>query len=226
MKNVIEFLLLTTILPTFIFIFTVNISAQTGNEILIVADRKAQTADERAAECLAVKRVSEEKFSPMCQNIENFKYLPGYFYVLEIRVLTANNTGKKYRLRKILARVKSENASMPSSSAASLSGAEWKLMKINVENVGASKAFVKFDEAKNSVGGNGGCNSFGGQMVKNGAKLNLSQIFSTKMFCEQRSEIENKFLGSLEKVTKYTIAENRLSLKSGDIVLLEFERRN
>jgi heat shock protein HslJ len=54
----------------------------------------------------------------------------------------------------------------------------------------------------------------------------LSQIFSTKMFCEQRSEIENKFLGSLEKVTKYTIAENRLSLKSGDIVLLEFERRN
>jgi hypothetical protein len=30
MKNVIEFLLLTTILPTFIFIFTVNISAQTG----------------------------------------------------------------------------------------------------------------------------------------------------------------------------------------------------
>jgi heat shock protein HslJ len=214
------------ILPAFILMFTTNTSAQTENDILIVADRKEQWASGRTADCLAVKRLSEERFSPLCQNIENFKYLPGYFYVVEVRVANANAAGKKYSLRKILARVKSENASTPTAPAANLFGAEWKLTKINGENIDASKAFIKFDEAKNSVGGNGGCNAFGGQMMKNGAKLKLSQIFSTKMFCEQSSEIENKFFGNLDKVTEYSIIGSRLILKSGDVVVLEFERRS
>ena len=226
MKITIKFSALLTILPAIIFILTVKISAQTGNEILIVSDRKMPPATRRATECLAVKRLSEEKFSPLCQNIENFKYLPGYFYVLDVRVSDANAAGRNYRLRKILAQVKSKNVATPNAPAADLFGREWKLTRISGANVGDSKAFIVFDERKNSIGGNGGCNTFGGQMTMNGTKIKFSQVFSTKMFCAQGSEIESKFLGNLEKITEYSIIENHLSLKSGDVVLLEFEPRN
>lgn len=225
MKNTIKFYALSIILPAIVFIFTVKTAAQTGNEILIVADSKTRSAAEQTADCLAIKRLSEEKYSALCQNIENFKYLPGYFYVLDVRVTAANTKDKKYRLRKVLAQVKSENVSPPQTAAANLFGAKWKLLKINGENFGQSKAFIVFDEQKNSVGGNGGCNSFGGEMSKNGAKLKISQIFSTKMFCEQGSDIENKFFINLEKTTDYAIRENRLILKSNAADLLEFERQ-
>lgn len=225
MKNAINFLSSLIILPTFLFINAVGTAAQTKDEILIVGDRRAEPGTRRAAECLAVKRLNEEKFSPLCQNIANFKYSPGYFYVLEVRVSGADASGKNYRLRRILAQMKSEN--VPAMKAtADLFGTQWKLTKINGESVGESKAFIKFDEQKKSAGGNGGCNAFGGQMTKNGAKIKISQIFSTKMFCREGSEIESKFLGNLEKVTEYSIAENRLSLKSGSAVLLEFASRD
>lgn len=217
---------LFAILPAIIFVSAFNVSGQNENEILIVADRGMPTATRPTTSCLAVKRLSEEKFSPLCQNIENFNYLSGYFYVLEARLVNENMSGKKYRLRKILAQVKSENVSTPNSPAVGLFGTEWKLTKINGVNVGESKAFIVFNEQKNSVGGNGGCNVFGGQMVKNGEKIKLSQIFSTKMFCAQGSEIENKFLGNLERATEYSISANRLILKSGKVILLEFEPRN
>ena len=226
MKNTIKFYALPIILPAILFIFTVKMAAQTGNEILIVADRKVQSATDQTANCLAVKRLNEEKFTPLCQIIENFKYLPEYFYVLDVSVLPATTTDKKYRLKKILAQVKSENVSAPKNPASSLFGAKWKLLKINGENVGQTKAFIVFDERKNSVGGNGGCNSFGGQLLKNGAKLKISQIFSTKMFCQQGSEIENKLFVNIEKITDYAISENRLILKSNTAGLLEFVRQN
>ena len=90
-----------------ITLLNLSVSAQSKNEILIVAPQKAACAYTGEARCLQVKRLTEEKFSNFFGNIENFRFIEGYFYVLEVRVIAKANTPQtKYHLKKVLARVK------------------------------------------------------------------------------------------------------------------------
>lgn len=200
--------------------------AQSKNEILIVADRRADCTGVAPMKCLQVKKPQDEKWSLFYQNIENFDYVEGYTYVLRVRVDTVKNppadaSKLKYRLRKVLHRERtaSENRS---GNNADLSANAWRLTAIDGASVNAGKTFIKFDETKKSVGGNGGCNGFGGNLVKNGNQIKISEIISTKMFCEATQEIENKFLGNLDRVTKYEIRNGRLFLYAGEEIVLEF----
>jgi heat shock protein HslJ len=86
-----------------------------------------------------------------------------------------------------------------------------------------TKAFIRFDKEKASAGGNGSCNSFGSTTIVNGNELNFKNIFSTKMYCEQVQAIENKFLGSLEKITRYEIKDKTLKLYNDKELILEFD---
>jgi heat shock protein HslJ len=102
---------------------------------------------------------------------------------------------------------------------------KWSLKKIYTDGKGeavSTKAFIRFDKEKGSAGGNGSCNSFGSSTTINGNEVGFKNIFSTKMYCEQVQQIENKFLGSLEKVTRYEIKDNSLFLYSDKVLLLEF----
>ena len=102
---------------------------------------------------------------------------------------------------------------------------KWSLKKIlgnGNEEIVNTKAFIRFDKEKGSAGGNGSCNSFGSNAAINGNEVSFKNIFSTKMYCEQVQQIENKFLGSLEKVTRYEIKDKSLFLYSDKNLLLEF----
>jgi heat shock protein HslJ len=102
---------------------------------------------------------------------------------------------------------------------------KWSLIKIhgNVnEEIVNTKAFIRFDKEKGSAGGNGSCNSFGSNTIVNGNEVGFKNIFSTKMYCEQVQSIENKFLGSLEKITHYEIKDKSLLLYNDKNLLLEF----
>lgn len=103
---------------------------------------------------------------------------------------------------------------------------KWLLKKIHTgsatEDVN-TKAFIRFDQSKGSAGGNGSCNSFGSNAAVNGSDVKFSNVFSTKMYCEGVQQIENKFLGDLEKVTRYKIEGKTLKLYNGNDVLLEFD---
>lgn len=102
---------------------------------------------------------------------------------------------------------------------------KWVLKKIHTgkatEEV-TTKAFIKFDEAKKSAGGNGSCNTFGSSITNSNTEINFKNIFSTKMYCEGLQQTEDKFLQSLEKVTRYKITANTLQLYNGNTILLEF----
>lgn len=102
---------------------------------------------------------------------------------------------------------------------------KWLLKKIhdsgNNEIVN-TKAFIRFDKEKGSAGGNGSCNSFGSSAIINGNDVSFKNIFSTKMYCEQVQQIENKFLGSLGKVTRFEIKGKSLFLYNDKDQLLEF----
>lgn len=102
---------------------------------------------------------------------------------------------------------------------------KWSLKKIYSEGKAETvntKAFIRFDKEKGSAGGNGSCNSFGSNATINGSEISLKNIFSTKMFCEQVQQIENKYLGSLGKVSRYEIKDKSLFLYSDKDLLLEF----
>ena len=111
------------------------------------------------------------------------------------------------------------------SSTIPLFDTKWSLKKIydsGKEEAINTKAFIRFDKEKGSAGGNGSCNSFGSTASINGNEVSLKNIFSTKMYCEQVQQIENKFLGSLEKANRYEIKDKSLFLYSDKDLLLEF----
>jgi len=118
---------------------------------------------------------------------------------------------------------KSSKEIMPSPTP--LYSTKWSLKKIHDdgnEKIVNTKAFIRFDKEKGSAGGNGSCNSFGSSPTINGNEVSFKNVFSTKMYCEQVQQIENKFLGSLEKVTSYEIKDKSLFLYKDKELLLEF----
>ncbi|HEU4860332.1 MAG TPA: META domain-containing protein [Chitinophagaceae bacterium] len=101
----------------------------------------------------------------------------------------------------------------------------WSLKKIytnNTEEVVNTKAFIRFDKEKGSAGGNGSCNSFGSNAVVSANEVSFKNIFSTKMYCEQVQQIENKYLGHLGKITRYEIRGTNLLLYNDKELMLEF----
>lgn len=98
-----------------------------------------------------------------------------------------------------------------------LVGTKWVLIKLNgdvvqLNNPQLTQPFIKLSEDKN-IGGNGGCNSFGGSYTltdKNA--ISFSKMISTLRYCEDQG-IESAFIGNLQKTASYGITKNELILK-------------
>ena len=106
----------------------------------------------------------------------------------------------------------------------SLYDTKWSLKRIQSDNTThdvTGKAFIKFNDEKNSAGGNGGCNTFGSTLTTSGNNLHLTNIFSTKMYCEGIQQTEDLFLKYLAQVTRYDIKGKTLSLYKDKELLLE-----
>ena len=103
---------------------------------------------------------------------------------------------------------------------------KWSLQNIyseGKEEYVNTKAFIRFDKEKGSAGGNGSCNSFGSTAAVSENEVSFKNVFSTKMYCEQVQQIENKFLGSLEKITRYEIKDKSLLLYQDKQLILKFK---
>ena len=79
---------------------------------------------------------------------------------------------------------------------------------------------VKFSAGK--VEGFGGCNGIGGNYTAEGNSLTVSNLMSTKMFCEGISNLEQSFLQSLGQSQSYQIKEETLEINCGDMAGLRF----
>jgi heat shock protein HslJ len=118
---------------------------------------------------------------------------------------------------------KSSRETMKSSTP--LFDTKWSLKKIysgDAIQLVETKAFIRFDKEKGSAGGNGSCNSFGSNATVNGDKVNFKNIFSTKMYCEEVQQIENKYFGNLGQADRFEIKGKTLFLYHDKEKLLEF----
>lgn len=74
--------------------------------------------------------------------------------------------------------------------------------------------FLNFDASKDGVGGNSGCNVFGGSYKTRGSKIAISQLISTMRACVEdgKMTVEREFFDGLRASDRYEIRDGRLFL--------------
>ena len=103
----------------------------------------------------------------------------------------------------------------------SLIGPYWRLVELegqpSVSGGGAREAHLQFS-AENRVSGATGCNTLGGGYERTGEQLRFGDLFSTKMACleENRMAQETRFMRALDRVDRFAVSGDTLTLFAGD----------
>ncbi|MEP4051382.1 MAG: META domain-containing protein [Litorimonas sp.] len=93
---------------------------------------------------------------------------------------------------------------------ASLEGSEW-----GPEQTNANKQFVAF-KANGEIRGHGGCNQFFGQYTQEGQTLTIGALASTKKFCADVMDAENRFMKNLQDTRKIEATHLALRLYNAE----------
>jgi heat shock protein HslJ len=103
-----------------------------------------------------------------------------------------------------------------------LKGTSWALVEISGQPVVAgSSPTLSFEEEQ--AGGNGSCNSFGGEYALDNGKLTFGPLMSTMMYCEDTMEQETAYLAALQSAAGYEIQDGFLLILDTDgVTLLKF----
>ena len=174
--------------------------------------------------CLQIKREGKARFTTLYDEIENFKFIAGYQYVLKIEVTKVRNppkdtSGTKYRLIEVVSRTKVENPDP----LANLYLSKWKLVTIKGESIQNKRAFLVFRKHKKNIYGNTGCNSIRGEFTLNGNIVGFSRLSQTKRACPDSNTVELPFTGLLGGDLEVEAQIDRLYFKKDGAVVLEFK---
>jgi len=174
--------------------------------------------------CLQIKRERSKEFRKMYDEIENFRFIPGYRYVLKVEVekmeaAPKDTSGYKYYLKEIVSRTKvsEDNPDLQ------LYLHRWELTQINGEDFEGRKPYILFDKNDGSFGGYSGCNSMGGKFEIEGKAILLSNIIQTKRACANMQEVEFPFTRNLQAADSYKAEIDRLYLYKNGKIVLEFK---
>ena len=111
------------------------------------------------------------------------------------------------------------------SSNPSLDGTNWKLTHLAGQAV-LTETEVTLNLDKETLGGNDGCNSYGGSYTSDGTTIKIGKdIISTLMYCNDQIQTQtNAFYQALLDATTYKLTSGKLSLlDSSGTVLAVFE---
>ncbi len=113
-------------------------------------------------------------------------------------------------------------------STATLENTYWRLAEMNGKPVitptdakEVHMILTSIDSEKR-VKGFAGCNNIGGSFTLDGNKISFITI-STKMFCQDRMEVEDFLTNALSKAETYSITGEELSLYQGETKLITFQ---
>ncbi|KKB12840.1 hypothetical protein VE25_05215 [Devosia geojensis] len=95
----------------------------------------------------------------------------------------------------------------------------WRLVELDGEP--AAEGFeTTLIVSPGQIGGNGGCNTYGGSLEVTGSKIDITNVFSTMMACEESLAQEQAFFAALENAQSYEIVDGALQLKGADGTVL------
>ena len=98
---------------------------------------------------------------------------------------------------------------------------KWQLVSMKLEKekiIELPEKPITLNINQDEIGGNGGCNSYGGSIIQTTKTVKFSDIFSTKMWCDN-SPIENQYFAALGKSVNYEI-------KNGQLILTDAKKEN
>jgi putative lipoprotein len=85
-----------------------------------------------------------------------------------------------------------------------------------------NRPWLRFTDQEGRVSGFSGCNNVMGSYRVEGDGLQLGQLISTQMFCQDTAALERAFLDALKAVTGYRIDGDRLILIANGAALATF----
>lgn len=118
--------------------------------------------------------------------------------------------------------MKPPSTDIPSAATNPLVGTAWQLIATGEGDLDAPvtasvPVTLEFD-ATGQVGGNAGCNTFGGSYTVDGETIELGEIFSTLMACAEMNvmELEQRYLDALNTANRFAIESDQLTIWYGD----------
>src|SRR5690349_11611407 len=99
------------------------------------------------------------------------------------------------------------------------------LVQLTVEDVSRVTPLLSLslDDAQ-KLNGFAGCNRFFGGYELSESKIKFSGMGSTKMFCQDKSATEDKYLQALREVESFKSESGKLFLLAGEKTVLEFKK--
>lgn len=113
-------------------------------------------------------------------------------------------------------------------STATLENTYWRVAEMNGKSIGTPAdakevhMILTSVDSEKRVKGFAGCNNIGGSFTLDGNKIGFITL-STKMFCQDRMEVEDFFLKALSKAETYSIKGEELSLYQGETKWITFQ---
>lgn len=146
--------------------------------------------------CYQVRINGSKEWTLFYERIIGFNFEPGYRYELLVNEtkrpepLPADLSAFIYKLEKVISKTAVVSNTQQSN---------WKIMEIAGEAVQQHNLSVQIDPTKNSIAGYSGCNRFFGEATWNSKKnkVNIGDLASTKMYCENTIKMEDKLLALL-----------------------------
>lgn len=172
--------------------------------------------------CLQIKFEEDGEWQLFYDNIDGFDFVPGFAYELVVTQTTLTDVpADASSLRYELVEVVSETAvaTEPTGSILDqLLGTDWDLtewqgMTILPDTVPT----LSFNES--GIGGNAGCNGYGGSITLTGEEITISQLISTMMWCEGLMEQEQAFMQALQDAQSLSLDGETLILQTADATL-------
>lgn len=100
--------------------------------------------------------------------------------------------------------------------AVPLADTHWRLIQLGDQMVdnppGARDIHFVLQAQNTTVSGDSGCNRMFGRYALNGASIKFDQMGGTRMFCQDRMEVEQKFLAMFATVARWKITGQTLQL--------------
>src|SRR5690606_22327809 len=107
-----------------------------------------------------------------------------------------------------------------------LADVRWELAKVeSVPDGKIPEAYLEINSKENRLGGNSGCNGFGGNFEVSGDSIRISGIISTMMACENLNGMDHAFLKGVEETDRFEIEGEQLRLYKGSELLLTFKSK-
>ena len=110
-------------------------------------------------------------------------------------------------------------------SSSDLKGSAWELVSLgDALPVPGTNVTLSFE--KDNLGGNGGCNSYGGEFKLKGDKLTIGNVYSTEMYCEAEGimDQEARYYQMISNVESFSVDGEELILNTADGETLVFHR--